>query len=136
MNYFAMQEYLSELCEDGFISLQIYEGKNCYLLLKKGLQILEYFNTHIPSMIKEKIDSNIPKMKKSIQLDLFINSNIVKNSENDYIVECKIKEEQFDLIDLQIHVGNKPNANSICINWKKHAETIYNEIIDILTKKR
>ncbi|MEN8908175.1 MAG: DUF4364 family protein [Clostridiales bacterium] len=136
MNYFSMQEYLNELCEDKLVSSTEYEGKSCYLLTDKGRKILEYFSGHIPKVVKVQIDLNIPNIKKSVKNELFITSNLKHKSNNDYIVECKIKEQDFDLINLKLHVGSKPNANNICVNWKKHSEIIYNDIIDILTKKR
>jgi hypothetical protein len=136
MNYFSLQEYLNELCESSLILMTDFEGKSCYLITEKGKQILGYFLGHIPDVVKSQIDIHTPNIKKTARNELFITSNLIQESENDYIVECKIKELTFGLINLKLHVGNKSNANSICVNWKKHAELIYNDIIDVLTKKR
>lgn len=136
MNYFSLQEYLNELTKDELILNTEFEGKNCYIINEKGRKMLEYFLGHIPQYAKNQVDTNIPTIRKLAKNDLFITSNLIQEADDDFVVECKIKEHSFELLSLKLHVGNKFNANDICVNWKKNAESIYNDIIDVLTKKR
>ncbi|MDU7904475.1 MAG: DUF4364 family protein, partial [Peptostreptococcaceae bacterium] len=59
MNYFSLQQFLSQLMEANF--LKIYEDSNreYYTLTQKGIETLNYFLSRIPSQITEKLDEYI-----------------------------------------------------------------------------
>ena len=49
---------------------------------------------------------------------------------------CKVGEDNFPLMELNVTVGTRNDARTICDNWKKHSQDIYSEIINILTRQR
>lgn len=136
MNYFLLQQYLDELCEANFLSPEQFEGKTIYKITKNGKQTLNYFTNFIPAGIKTRIDDAIPSTKASIKNELLITADFLPESENEYAVSCKVREDNFSLIDIKIAVGTKNDARTICENWKKYSQEIYAEIIESLTKKR
>jgi predicted transcriptional regulator len=136
INYFSLQEYINEILDNKLIENIIFENKNCYVITDKGLEVLTFFTKHIPDIIKQQIDSSLSSIKSLIKNELSITSDYITESENTFQVQCKIKENNFSLIDLSISVGTKKDSINICSNWKKHTQEIYNEIISALTKKR
>lgn len=136
MNYFLLQQFLNELCEDNLLSSELVDGKTNYCITPNGKQTLSYFINLIPSGIKGRIDDTLTFIKKNIRNEMLITADYTPESEKEFIVTCSVHEDNFSLIDLQITVGTKNDARTVCENWKKHSQAIYSEIIESLMKKR
>ncbi|HOQ08384.1 MAG TPA: DUF4364 family protein [Clostridiales bacterium] len=159
MNWFVQQQCLNELCESGMVSLVkdvayarnasekahdvsaptsavSEEPSDSYILTDAGRKTLQYLVTKIPSGIRKRLDSVIPAARREIVEDLLITAEYIPESEDKYLVICKIREKDFPLIELKATVGTKKDALSVCDNWKKHSSAIYSEIIGSLTKDR
>jgi len=107
-----------------------------YILTDAGRKTLQYLITKIPSGIRKRLDNTIPAARKEIEEDLLITAEYVPESEDKYLVICKMRERDFPLVELKASVGTKKDALSVCNNWKKHSSAIYSEIIESLTKDR
>jgi len=136
MNYFLLQQHLNELCEGSLLSPEVVEGKTFYQITRNGKQTLGYLSNLIPRGIKARIDNTISAIRKNIRNETLITADFIPESENEYIVTCSVREDNFSLIELKLTVGTKADARSICDNWKKHPQALYAEIIESLTKKR
>lgn len=134
INYFFLQKFLNELCDDNLLSSEIMEMKTFYTITVLGKNTLKYLDYLIPANIKYKIDTTIKTVRKKIRNETFITADFIPESENKYMVNCSVREDDFTLIDLKVAVGNRNDAKSICDNWKNHPNEIYMEIIDSLTK--
>ncbi|MBZ4644714.1 MAG: hypothetical protein PWR27_1870 [Petroclostridium sp.] len=133
MNYFILQQYLSELINAAQIITYEEKDKQFYKLTPGGRMTLSYFENRIPFSIREKILQTISEKKKDFKQSAEIISNYTPRNENEYIVECKIIENRTPLIELKLNVGTKKQAKHICEHWKKNSEQIYSQIISALT---
>lgn len=136
MNYFLLQQFLKELCDSNFLEHSNADEKSLYTITETGRQTLSYFNHLIPGGIKAIVDNSLSVLKRTIKNETLITANFIEESENEYSVRCNINEDSFSLLDLKITVGTKNDARVICDNWKQHAQSIYSEIIEVLTKNR
>lgn len=136
MNYFLLQQFLNELQESGFLSVESSDGKTLYTITPSGRQTLEYFSGHIPAGMKESIAASLSAMKTTIRNETHISSDFVPESENEFVVTCKVREDDFTLMEIKVTTGTKKDARLICSNWEKYPQEIYAEIIQSLTKKR
>lgn len=136
MNYFLLQQYLNEMCDNNLLACSMTDGKNAYTITESGKQTLEYLLNIIPQGIKNLLDSQLGATKKDIRNETRITADYVPGKENEFIVDCKVDEEDFSLIQLKVTVGTKTDARSICENWKKHSQEIYAELIEIITRNR
>ncbi|HHW49747.1 MAG TPA: DUF4364 family protein [Clostridiaceae bacterium] len=136
MNYFFLQQHLNELCESGMLVSELIEGKTFYNITPNGRKTLEYFINLIPVGIKMRIDDTISSIRKKIKNETLITADFMPESENEFMVNCKVREDNFTLIDINITVGTKSDARMICENWKKNSQEIYSEILESLTRKR
>lgn len=136
MNYFLLQQFLNELCSSDLLTTRVVDNKTFYSITRGGKMTLSYFPSLIPAGIKGLIDNTINPIKQNIRNETLVTSDFTPESENEYIVNCKVHEDNFSLIDLKITVGTKGDARAICDNWQKYSQVIYAEIIESLTKKR
>ncbi|MFA6308789.1 MAG: DUF4364 family protein [Clostridia bacterium] len=136
MNYFLLQQYLNELCENNHLLCEKKEDKIFYSLTDSGKQTLEYLSNLIPFGIRKNIDSNMVSEKKKIRNEISITADFTPVNENEFVVTCRVDEGSFNLVELKITVGSKNDAREICNNWKKNSQLIYPEILESISKKR
>ena len=80
-----------------------------------------------------KVDHYIKLNKESLLAETQVKSSFVKQSENEFIVNLRVIENQSNLIDLNLNVSSEKQANHICNNWKKNASHMCAEVINLLT---
>lgn len=135
MNYFSLQQFLSQLMESKFLTTYKESDREYYSLTQKGLEILEYFLSRISEDVTKKIDEYISVNKKSLLSDTEVKSSFIQQNDNEFIVNLKVIENQSNLIDLNLNVSSEKQAQKICNNWKRNASYMYAEIIDLLIKE-
>lgn len=136
MNYFFLQHFLNDLCENKLLEYNQDEDKTFYHLTQTGKQTLDYFLHLIPVGIKARIDNTISSIRKNIKNETLITADFTPVNENEFVVSCKVHEDNFSLIELEITVGSRNDARNICDNWKKYPQLIYQEIINCIIKDR
>lgn len=136
MNYFLLQQHLNELQEGKFLAMETVDDRSLYRITGSGRKTLEYFTHLIPAGLKARMDNTFLAMRKEIRSQTLILADYTPESENKFTVNCKVGEDGFPLLELDVTVGTKTDARLVCENWKKHSQLIYAEIIDTLTKKR
>jgi DNA-binding PadR family transcriptional regulator len=135
-NYFSFQQYLNELDNSNFITITRENNTSYYEITEKGLEALNFFSSRIPSAIitelKQYIESNWRKLKS----ELDIHAEYIPVKQTEYMVKCKVNENDSTLIELNICVGSKKQAIELCSNWTENASILYEQILDILTKSK
>ena len=66
--------------------------------------------------------------------DTQVKSSFVKQSENEFIVNLRVIENQSNLIDLNLNVSSEKQARQICNNWNNNASNMYAEVINLLIR--
>ena len=135
MNYITLQEITKELVKAALISITSENGTDTYTLTESGINTLSFFEGRIPPIIKNYLDNNSTSLKSKVLTDSFITANIIDEN-NEFIVNCKISENEFSLVYIKLTVGTRADAQLIWNNWKKNSQKIYSEIIESLTKRR
>ena len=135
MNYFSLQQFLSQLMESKFLTTYKESDREYYSLTQKGLEILEYFLSRIPEDLTKKIDEYISLNKQNLLSDTEVKSSFIQQNDNEFIVNLRVIENQSNLIDLNLNVSSEKQAQQICNNLNKNASYMYAEIIDLLIKE-
>jgi len=132
LNYFTLQQFLSELVNSSLIEYLDNDDNYYYLITEKGRNALNYFKKRLVKDITQKIDSAVEKKKKLILKETKVSANYIKNSDTSYIVNLKVIENNVPLINLELDVVSNKEAKKICDNWKSRAQYIYGKILDLL----
>lgn len=132
MNYFLVQQYLSELVDSKFLRIVTKDGNEYYMLTSKGEELLNYFSARIPEETKDIIENKYLIKKKEKIKETQILGTYYKKNESEFIVNLKVIENDLSLFNLSLNVVSKKQAKMICSNWKENPEVIYKNFIDSL----
>lgn len=135
INYFTLQQYLSELDTSEFIQYTEINDKKLIALTKKGENVLSYFEDRISPSKKNIINNYITEKIDLIKKEINIQSDYYPLKDDNYLVDLKAFEDDAILIDLKISVPSKKHASSLCNKWQNNTSVIYNEIINFLLQE-
>lgn len=133
MNYFHLQQYLSELVSSGFLTLHKEDNRQLYTISHKGKNVLEFFENRITDSKKEIIKSYLDNNSNLIKEQIEITADSFPSNEKGYTAACKIINNKVSLIELKINVKSHEEARDICLKWKSNASQMYARIKEILT---
>lgn len=134
INYFSLQQYISELIDNGFIS-DFKENKSHKLTLSDvGKNTLEFFINRIPADKLKIIDSYM-ELSHNNEKSLHTFSASFDKSEDSSLVTLDIIENNFSIVTFKLPVENEEDAYTICDNWKSNGITLYEDILKILKNK-
>lgn len=132
MDYFSLQQYLTDLSEKSILEYSETPEGAYYLITENGRKMLEFFNERIYDEFKTRIQKAIVLKKKDIYKSTQIYADYVKNNDHDYTVTLKVEENDFTLINLDLNLVSNKQAKAVCKNWKDNASQIYTQIIQCL----
>lgn len=132
INYFTLQQYISELEISKFVEYIEKNDKKLITITADGENVLSIFNDRISPIKRDIIDNYISKTIDSIKKELTIHSDYTIEKNNSFIVDLKALEDETLLIDLKISVPTKKQATSLCNRWKENPSDIYTKIVQVL----
>ncbi|MDF2594974.1 MAG: hypothetical protein K0R69_1315 [Clostridia bacterium] len=132
-NYFSLQQYLNELENSTFIITSKQNNTSYFEITDKGLQTLDFFSSRIPDFVRKELDQFIENNWRKLRSELDIHAEYTPNKANEYVVNCKVTENDSTLIDLSISVGSKKQAIELCTKWQNNASVLYSEILQLLS---
>ena len=132
INYFTLQQYISELETAEFVEYIEKNDKKLITITSSGDNVLSIFNDRISPIKRDIIDNYISKTIDNIKKELTIHSDYTIEKNNSFIVNLKALEDETLLIDLKISVPTKKQATSLCNRWKENPSDIYTKIVQVL----
>lgn len=135
MNYFYYQQFLLDLVKSEFVINYSTEGNSMYIITEKGIRTLELTEDILPGIIKLQVDTNLKYALENDDEENSITAEYTPVNENYYNVTCKIMENNETLFEVKTFAGSREQAKHIVENWKRHAGTMYPNLLEILTQE-
>lgn len=132
MNYFDLQQFLTDLVETSMLEYSMSEGEKYYIITESGKNTLELFSDRVSQSLRRTINDSIDMKKKSFVIKTNITADYYKEDDNDYIVHLSVKEGIYTLMDIKVNVVSNKDAKLICENWEKKAQHLYGDILNKL----
>ena len=123
--YFTLQQALNELLESGLIRMETLHNSSRYEITKEGEDTLGFFGKKISPAIIEDIDEYLKENRFRLRNEIGVVADYFKSTNQDYTVHCEVREGKSILIDLNIAVPDKEQAESMCSQWREKSQTIY-----------
>lgn len=131
MDYFSVQQYISELVEAHLLKQNKYKNDTRYTLTQKGKDIINYFISHMAENIKNEIDFYVQQNKKRIHTESEVTAHYILQPNNDYVVKCALCDSDgINLMEISFNVATLQQAKLICDNWKNNVSRIYGTILN------
>lgn len=132
INYFTLQQYISELVSSEFLKYVEKNEKQLLTITVRGEKVLSLFNGRISLLKRDIIDNYISSAIDCIKKELTIYSDYTIESNNSFIVNLKALEDESLLMDLKVSVPSKKQASTLCSKWKENPSEIYTKIMQSL----
>lgn len=133
INYFTLQQYISELINTGFINT-ITDNKKQYLVISsKGSDTLNFFLNRIPDAKIEQLDDYFENKNESTQKIEPVAEYMP--TKDGFEVTLILKKASKNLIEIKLPVKTMEDIELIRTNWKNSGEEIYNNLTNLLNKK-
>ena len=132
INYFLLQQYLAQLTINEYVFEAVNDGFTFYSITEKGKEILKLFIDYLSLGIKKRKDDEISLIRNNVRKETSITANYEPEGHSSYKVNCKICEDDFTLISINLAVGSKEDAQNICKKWNSNSQVIYNKILNAL----
>ena len=134
VNYFDLQQQVSELEEEEFVTYYHEDTEKFYSLTQKGIEALSFFEARIPKTVRERLMRAIKIKIKELKNALSIKADYNKINDVEYSVNLGISEGHYDMFSLSLSVGDELMAKKICASFKENPQSLYSEFLSILTK--
>jgi len=76
--------------------------------------------------------ANVKTVKKDYDI---VASQLFDYNNNEYLIRCGVYEDDAMLMEVNLYVVSKEQAQMICDNWKENVQKIYAGILSLLTNK-
>lgn len=133
MDYFSVQQYLSELVDAGCLDKTREQNNTLYTLTDDGEEIVNYFLNRISEEVKNEINVYVQENNKRVRSEYAITANYFPELNGDFLVKCGLCDDNGSpLMEINVAVVSKGQAQQICRNWKKHVKQYYRDFLSAL----
>ena len=123
--YFTLQQALNELLDAGLVKKETMRNSTRYEITKEGEETLEFFGKNISPAIVSDMDEYLKQNRFRMRNEVGLISDFYKSTNQDYIVHCEVREGKAVLVNLDISVPDKEQAEIMCNHWKDRSQEIY-----------
>ncbi|MDW8801267.1 DUF4364 family protein [Clostridium sp. A1-XYC3] len=132
INYFTLQQYLTELLSSKFLRYTSESGSHRFLITEKGVKVLSLFKNRISDSKIQIVDDYLNKEIDSIKKEVTVTADYTIEQNNNFIVNLKALENDSILIDIKINVASNKQAKNLCEKWKSNSSELYGKIMHML----
>ena len=146
--YFHLQQAISELIDSELIESKTIRNSSYFEITAQGKQTvhpvrmsglvlgvpqtLSYFEDQISDGIKSDISAFFKENIIQMREELSAIADYYKSEIEGYHVRCRLKKNDFSVVDLTIAVPTEEAAAAVCMNWKEKSQDIYENLIEFL----
>jgi predicted transcriptional regulator len=134
MNYFSMQQFLSELVQKGLVLCYQDMGRHLYKIHSRGLEVLNLFSSRVPDKLKKDLQEYLNRKGVLLEREYSTRSSYLMEAPGVYSVYLKLIREGKASFEMNIPAVSEEDAKKICANWNNGAETLSRDIIKLLAK--
>lgn len=135
INYFYFQQFLLDLEENKYIINYQKDENVVYEITENGKNTLDLTLDMLPGIIKVKVDETVKGELREIKNESAVRAEFIPLSEKEFIVKCKIIENNVMIFEIQSFASSREQAINIVKNWEKNSATIYPNVLKMLNEK-
>lgn len=131
-NFFTLQQVISELIDTGLITAQSIRNRTHLGITDEGRETLHFFENRINDAIKKDINLYFSEKEFDLRNEVSVMSDYYKSTSGEYEAHLLAKDRGITLVDITLSVPVEEVAASICDNWQKKNQVIYQYLVEQL----
>lgn len=124
-NFLTLQQVINELTDAGLISSETVRNRTHLSLTPEGKETLRFFENRIGDPIKQDIDTFFRENEFSLRNEVSVLGDYYKSTSGEFEAHLVAKDHGISLVDITLSVPDEETAASICDNWQKKNQAIY-----------
>ena len=132
INYFYFKQVLTDLIDSKLVGTYTKDDEQVIKITSEGENAYTLNKDVLPGITKLKADNVFAKELSSIEEESSVIAEFMPKSENEYIIKCKIVENNETVFAVKTFAGSRERAKRIVDNWNKNATTIYPKMLNLL----
>lgn len=125
MDYFSLQNYMTELVDAGLV-VEINQNEEVYYTtLPTGDEVLEMFRARIAHSTREDIRSYALNSELGDSPLMGVDAEIEKINEGHYEVHCRVLDYDRAVMDFLKQASSEEMANKVRNNWLQKGMSVY-----------
>lgn len=129
-NYLTLQQILSELTDNNLVTAHTTLNRTQLTITGEGKDSLKFFEGRIGEAIKKEIHDYFKEHAMELKNEVSVTSNYYKTINGEYEAALCAKDNDTPLVEIKLSVPTAQIASSICDNWNKKNQEVY----EMLTK--
>jgi predicted transcriptional regulator len=135
MDYFAMENYITELLESELILRLKLDDKVYYTLHPQGEEVVELFRARIPHSIRE--DIRIYAQNSFLHRSPLLAAEAqVESDSEECTVTCRIYDYDRSVLEVRVTAGSEEEVNRIRNAWQQKGMAIYWNVLKEIGGKK
>lgn len=128
-NFLTLQECFAELIDDEMIVAKSMRNRTHLTITQEGKNTLHYFENQISRTIKDEIDEYFSSNSMELRNEVSILADYYKATSGEYEAHLRAIDKGITLVDITMSVTDEETASSICQNWEKKNQIVYQNLI-------
>lgn len=131
-NFFTIQQVISELIDTNLITAKSIRNRTHLAITNEGRETLHYFENRISDAIKSDVDGYFSEKEFDLRNEVSVQGDYYKSTSGEYEAHLLAKERGITMVDITLSVPAEEMAASICDNWQKKNQAIYQYLVSQL----
>lgn len=135
-DYFNIQQIMSELIEDGYVTEDTVRNRTFYRLSDDGAAALKLLIRELSPSIRHDVEEYIKKNKMNLRDEISVMADYYQVDINHYVAHLFVDEDAFRLLEINVATTTEEEADKICANWRNSSSELYPIILEKLLFKK
>ena len=131
-NFLTLQQVINELTDAHLISSETIRNRTHKSITEEGRETLNFFQNRISDVIKKEINSYFRENEYSLRNEVSVLGDYYKSTSGEYEAHLVAKDRGIKIVDITLSVPDENTAASICDNWQKKNQAIYQHLVSQL----
>ena len=128
-NFLTLQQVINELTDANLISSETIRNRTHLSITEEGLETLNFFENRISDAIKQDINTYFRENEYTLRNEVSVLGDYYKSTSGECEAHLVAKDRGLNLVDITLSVPTEDMAATICDNWQKKNEEIYQYLI-------
>ena len=124
-NFLTLQQAIAELIDADLVTAKSNRNRTHLVITQEGRATLSYFGNRISDSIKEEINGFFTAHEIEMRNEVSILADYYKSVSGEFEAHLVAKEKDVTMVEITLSVPDEDTASSICVNWQKKNQDIY-----------